>query len=340
MARQQAATRPADPTVQRIRRRYDRFENRRLVELLQTDTTQSPNAGPTADALRTAPDPEPVRTPELPSDELSLVRRILGLKEITERALLDLVSRIRRTEIDRRSTSSLEQRVENLQERVEQLEDQNEFLREALEDAQLETEVARIDLDEAHGKIRWLEDRLTKAGDYEAQYLDVPAEYIESPPSSFDELLDRLDDIETVEFTGDTSEVVRLNQIDTNGSALRTAWDAILAMADYARARADGACEGGLAQYLQATPAGYRTFPPGKFGENETGRTMKQFGDERVFRVPSEVDPSGSAEMKAHFKLARIGMASPRMYVLDAHPTIPKLYIGYIGSHLTNTQTN
>ena len=44
VARQQAATRPADPTVQRIRRRYDRFENRRLVELLQTDTTQSPNA--------------------------------------------------------------------------------------------------------------------------------------------------------------------------------------------------------------------------------------------------------------------------------------------------------
>lgn len=43
--------------------------------------------------------------------------------------------------------------------------------------------------------------------------------------------------------------------------------------------------------------------------------------------------------MKAHFKLARIGMVSPRMYVFDGHPADPRVFIGYIGPHLTNTQT-
>lgn len=340
VARQQASTRPADTAVQRLRRRYDRFENRRLVESLQVETPATP-----VEVITKPESPGPDSTVADSStrhtDELSLVRRILGVKEITERTLTDFVDKLRRTDFDRRGVRSLEQRVERLQSRVEHLEDQNQQLSDALHDSQLETEVARLDADDAVGRIRWLESRLKDAGDYEASYLEVPDKHRLRRPSTFDELLSRLDEeFKSVEFTGDSSEVARLDQVDTNGSAVRTAWDAVLAMEDYARARAEGACDASLDHYLHHTPAGFQTFPPGKFGETETGRTMKQFGNERVFPVPGEVDRNERVEMKAHFKLARIGMASPRMYIFDGHPTIPKLYIGYIGNHLTNTQSN
>lgn len=92
--------------------------------------------------------------------------------------------------------------------------------------------------------------------------------------------------------------------------------------------------------YLQNTPSGYRTFPPNKFAETETSATMDQWGDQRVFPVPSEIDISGRKTMQAHFKLGRVGMVTPRMYVLDCWATHKHVYVGYIGPHLRNTQTN
>ncbi|UVF80009.1 hypothetical protein [Gordonia mangrovi] len=318
IARQQASTRPPDATVQKMRRRYDRLENRRLVKSLENsqpeDATEPSvhEASPPEEAAATAPPQH--------DEEITLVRRVLGLKEITERTLTEFVSRIRRSDPERAGVRSLENRVDLLQTRVEQLEDQNQQLLNELKDSQLETELARIDVDEIRDRARWLESRLNESGDYESQYLDVPPEFRVSRPQSFDELLDRIDQIDSVCFTGDTSEVARLNQLDTNDSALRTAWDAVLAMADYARARAESKWDGSLDQYLHNTPSGFQTFPPGKFGETETGRTMKQFGDERVFPVPTDVDPREQVEMKAHFKLARIGMASPRMHISMGTP--------------------
>jgi hypothetical protein len=222
---------------------------------------------------------------------------------------------------------------------MERAEDARQELLEALEDAQMEAEIFRIDLERREGRVKWLEQRLKEAGDYETGYQDVPDEFLESRPESFSELLDRLEQLDSLVFTGDPTEVERLNQIDTNDAALRTTWDAILAMCDYTRARREGACDQGLDHYLSHTPSGYRTFPPGKFGETETGTTMRSFGAERVFAVPEDVASTGEVVMKAHFKLARIGMASPRMYIHDCHPDDSLIVIGYIGPHLTNTHT-
>jgi hypothetical protein len=75
---------------------------------------------------------------------------------------------------------------------------------------------------------------------------------------------------------------------------------------------------------------------PGKHAQNETGTTMKRYGAERVFPVPQWVRPTGMAEMRAHFRLARIGVVSPRMYYLDDYVRSKSIYIGYIGPHPTN----
>lgn len=357
VARQQAATRPLDPVLRSTRRRFERFENRRLVEEVVVPPVAAEIAAPLPPApsqpaqaqpapSETEPDvapidsseTEPSATPPKPS-EIGLVKRILGLKEITEQALVDLVARARQWGADRASAQALQGRVDELLSTVEQLEDANTELLDALDDEQGANELLRVELDDRDGRINWLQSRLKERGDYEAAYLGIPSEFLIERPGSFEELLDRIESIETVSFTGNTSDVLRLNQIDTNDAALRTAWDAVLALTDYAKARANGDCEAGLDHYLKHTPSGYRTMPYRRFAPRETGTTMSAFGKERIFPVPTSIQPSGEVEMMAHFKLARIGRVSPRMHIFDGHPTEPCTYIGYIGPHLPIVQT-
>lgn len=56
--------------------------------------------------------------------------------------------------------------------------------------------------------------------------------------------------------------------------------------------------------------------------------------------MPAEDDPSGRRAMEAHFKLGKVGMASPRMHILDCWSMHKRVYVGYIGYHLRNTHTN
>lgn len=349
VARQQAATRPLDPVLRSTRRRFERFENRRLVEdvvvppaAADIPPSHLPQPGPSEAQPHVAPVDSPETgkstTPPKPP-EIGLVKRILGLNEITEQALVDLAARARQWGADRTSAQALQGRVDELLSTVEQLEDANTELLDALDDEQGTNELLRVELDDRDGKVNWLQSRLKERGDYEAAYLGMPSEFLIERPGSFEELLDRIESIESVSFTGSASDVLRLSQIDTNDAALRTAWDAVLILADYAKARANGDCASGLDHYLKHTPTGYRTVSSNKFGDTETGITMRRFGKERIFPVPTSVHPAGQVEMKAHFKLARIGMTSPRMHIYDGHPAEPCVFIGYIGPHLTNTQT-
>jgi hypothetical protein len=67
---------------------------------------------------------------------------------------------------------------------------------------------------------------------------------------------------------------------------------------------------------------------------------MSQYGDERVFRVPTSVSPSGTATMEAHIRISSEGTVSPRMHFLDALAATGKIYVGYLGPHLRNTLTS
>ncbi|PWJ26224.1 hypothetical protein ATK17_2371 [Branchiibius hedensis] len=344
IARSHASERQLPSAVVRVLRRFERVENRRLLDVLQEPDTapeseviEAPSVAPAPVVEDVPKSPDPV-DPESRT-QLRLVKQILNLKEITESGLRDIAGRLTRHSIERANAAKVAQRLEDLQTQVEGLRDGNSELLEALQEEQLEHEVTRLDLDALSDRNKWLEDRLKALGDYEPSYAATPAEFIESRPRDFGELLDRIEAMKEVEFTGDSDAVIELEAVDGNNAALRTAWDAVLALADYVRSRADGQCDQSLSHYLRHTPTGYRTFPPGKFAETETGETMKRFGAERQFPVPTSYDPDGQAMMKAHFKLAKIGPITPRMHVLDGNPKQPIVFIGYIGPHLTNTKT-
>lgn len=119
-------------------------------------------------------------------------------------------------------------------------------------------------------------------------------------------------------------------------------WKFILVLRDYMRANEDGYFEGSVHDYLAEGRGQYRIVSQARHSptESETVRNNGKMCGERTFPVPVEVDPRGEVEMFAHFKTSHRDTNDPRMhYYVDMRCT-HKVYIGYIGPHLTNTKTN
>ncbi len=141
-------------------------------------------------------------------------------------------------------------------------------------------------------------------------------------------------------FTGDVKTCRELDAYDSLGKTTRTAWEAMLVLGEYVRARKNGDWSLGVEEYLRRTPDGYRGMSPRKHAATESDEAMARFGRERIFPVPTDCSADGVITMCAHFRLGHIGMVSPRLYYLDDVAMTGRVYVGYIGPHLTNTQTN
>ncbi|MGH3498837.1 MAG: hypothetical protein ACRDP1_15355 [Nocardioidaceae bacterium] len=56
--------------------------------------------------------------------------------------------------------------------------------------------------------------------------------------------------------------------------------------------------------------------------------------------MPTNVDSSGEIFMTTHFAPTHRDQNAPRMYYYSDVANSGKVYIGYIGTHLTNLHTN
>lgn len=273
--------------------------------------------------------------------EVDLIRRVLGVASLDESTLRDLADRARRGTQVEVAVVRIQRQLEDQQARVDSLEDEVAAHRSRADESEFEQAIVANENGRLVDQVQWLRRRLSQAKDHGAAYGEIPESAYTRYPENFQELVDRVGELSDrgLIFSADSRRAVAIDDYDTWGSVVRTAWEALLVLTDYVRSRREGKCESGLDGYLTRTPEGFRTVPPKKFASNETGRTMDSWGDERTFPVPHDVDPTGWTVMKAHFKLGRIGMVSPRMYVLDRYGVDGRVYVGYIGKHLTNTKT-
>jgi hypothetical protein len=110
----------------------------------------------------------------------------------------------------------------------------------------------------------------------------------------------------------------------------------------YAAARRRGEFSKGVHAYLGHTPPGRPGYPPGAHStqESEPVERSPKLRRLRVFPVPRDMHPAGAIFMDAHFKIARKGLISPRIYYHDDASQTGKIYVGYIGKHLPNAHTN
>ncbi|OLT24059.1 hypothetical protein BJF79_13965 [Actinomadura sp. CNU-125] len=190
-------------------------------------------------------------------------------------------------------------------------------------------------------EVRALRRRLVQAGRKADTY--TPPEERTFLPASFAELLDRVEELERVEFTGDEDQPLHMDEMPSAASWAQTAWQAMLAMNDYAEASATGRFSGGFRAWCTEPPSGAHAISAGKVAadESDTVKASAKMSRARLLPVPVEVDPSGRLHMWAHVRLGGgAGMSAPRLHYADAVKQMGKIYIGYLGPHLPVKSTN
>lgn len=353
-ARHHAVRRPLPPRFLSVDRMLSRIQDRILVESVNPTRSgpatatlmrpSEPSEGSTAFSQR-ALLPESVAIADRASaylTQLELVKELLNIREVSTETLTPIAQQLSAvspsTDALSRITTELEERRDAIVALEKKCDD--------LDDLSLALEVQLADLQSEHSRLadeaRWLRRRLAAHDGADIAYGLLPDGRKTVSPSDFDELARMLPQLEAggVIFTGDTKTVVALSAYDDFGRVATTCWHCLLALQDYVQARLADEHAGNIRDYLENVPSGRRGVPPNKFAGKETARTMQEWGNERVFAVPHSVDPSGQVVMEAHFKLGRVGMISPRLYYYDNFVEDGRVYVGYIGRHLTNTKTS
>ncbi len=202
-------------------------------------------------------------------------------------------------------------------------------------------EIARNEIEVRDATIRALRRRLADLDRYTDAY--APVEQPPPLPTSFAELFDQLEILAPfISFTGDREIALDLDEHPASSSWAQLAWQSMLALADYARAKSDGWSGGDFKYWCESPAEGGRVISAGKVSRDESQavRTNRRFAAERTLPVPLHVDRSGSVFMGAHIKLGTSASISPRLHFHDASSNHDTIYIGYIGRHLSNTMTS
>ncbi|HEY2270629.1 MAG TPA: hypothetical protein VGI96_48990 [Streptosporangiaceae bacterium] len=231
--------------------------------------------------------------------------------------------------------------LEALQDLLEDAEDDRDLVRARLEDEQLDHAETQAELLKAKLELDRLRGILSRVGRVDQTRAATAAA---RSPGSFAELIERLDEhvLSGVVFTGDPKNALELDDFDPVGTWAAKSWDVLRVLDGYAAARRRGEFSKGVHAYLGHTPAGRPGYPPGAHStqESEPVERSPKLRKLRVLPVPPDINPDGAIFMDAHFKIARKGLISPRIYYHDAASQTGKIYVGYIGKHLPNAHTN
>jgi hypothetical protein len=240
-----------------------------------------------------------------------------------------------------RGHREISRRLETLQDLLEDAEDDRDLVRARLEDEQLDHAETQAELLKAKLELDRLRGILSRVGRVDQTRAATAAA---RSPGSFAELLERLDEhvLSSVIFTGDPKNALELDDFDPVGTWAAKSWDVLRVLDGYAAARRRGEFSKGVHAYLGHTPPGRPGYPPGAHStqESEPVERSPKLRKLRVLPVPRNINPDGAIFMDAHFKIARKGLISPRIYYHDDASQTGKIYVGYIGKHLPNAHTN
>ena len=194
----------------------------------------------------------------------------------------------------------------------------------------------------AESQVRALRRRLVAVGQPAEAF--PRAEPVAEPPATFAELLDWMDsDLRRVAFSGDRAKPPTLDLRPESATWVRSSWEALRALESYAQAKTASRFSGDFKAWCENQHADAYVIPAHKVArdESETVRGNARWRREREFPVPKEVDPSRRIFMGAHVRIgaSSAGQINPRLYFRDDLAHAGKIYVGYIGPHLTNTRS-
>ncbi|MEV5697592.1 hypothetical protein AB0L55_08885 [Streptomyces anthocyanicus] len=192
---------------------------------------------------------------------------------------------------------------------------------------------------ESQRLIRFLREQLQEAGQFALAHAPADVESI-AYPETFSELLDRLNELTGISFTGNR-KVTRSLDSQSVDNWLYVAWDGLLALNHFAQSSADGAASGDFLSWCKSDASSAFPFPAAKVAmrESDTVARKAKLRTERMLPVPEAVSPDGRVFMQAHLKIGGGNTIAPRLHFYDDCPRSGKVYVGYLGPHLRNTLT-
>ena len=224
-------------------------------------------------------------------------------------------------------------------------------LEERIEEQEEDRKEERAKCRELENKVRRLEYQLRNP-QTGLQGYDYVEEQLDTAPVDMATLFDLMtkDGMypqvrEYVEFSAPKRMQDTIMKLDEKAENWRYAadfWKFILVLRDYMRAREEIGFQGSVHDYLAESRGQYRIESQKRHSptESETVQNNGNMRKIRTFPVPTAVDPRGEIEMFAHFKTSHRDTNDPRMHYYADTQFTHKVYIGYIGPHLTNTKTN
>lgn len=247
----------------------------------------------------------------------------------------------------------LENELQAAQELLEEASHQSQHIEElkqernTLAEELLVVQQERENLSKKNRRLEW-KVRHPDVGD---QGEEIDDSWLTDSPKSMSELFDRMTQggyemvTHYVELSAPNDmmdDILALDELAESHYAAEF-WNYILVLRDYMRARETGDFTAGdVEEYLLAQPEGYFTcgLKRHKRNEGRTVKTTRKMRLERTRPVPTTVDSRGYVEMWTHFAPTHCNQRAPRMYYYADTKKTNKVYIGYIGRHLTNTKTN
>lgn len=337
IASETRALAPRPTQLSRAQRAIERAKNRQLL-FGNEEQLNSMRVRSTAIKEGTSRDSASEKYSASPDEiqNLAVLRDLVGIQSVSEDLVLELASLY-----ENRTDTKVLDRLDNISEELTQYREEAEQLRISNEYYLDESQKLEEALELNQSRLKFVQRELSEAGQNELAYS------FKSEDDAFDEItsfadlepiMEKLGETGLV-FTGDLDKMLEIDEIDSKGQALKRLIRCLRCLIEYREETLSSRNTSGLYNYLQ-NPTGAYAVPPSYFAPKESESSMNRYGDQRVFNVPAEVDHSGEIQMEAHFRLARIGMRSPRMYILDDLHRTETIYIGYIGDHLTTAGTN
>jgi hypothetical protein len=343
-ARRQVVDRPLPADVARVLRLVARWDaadvSPQPMRMARPPATSAERIDQ-ADVVSSAPD-----IAERAGLHLALqdgVRAALGSDAAVDVAAIEaLVAAAQQAQAAQIMAERLRSQADQLEYEIELQREQAETLQADLEDAQIDAAAESDHAQALEDQVRWLRTELMRLGAGETAWSEVPAEQHTRLPESMSELLERLEEFRYVVFTGDQEPVLELDITDNLGRSARKAWQALRALEDYARLKEESAFSGTVHDYCRETPHGCQGWSAERHAYDESGsvKNYERFAAARQLPVPEAVVAGGVVFMGAHFKLLTHRTVTPRMHYYDDTAGTGKVYVGYLGRHLPNTQTN
>lgn len=224
-----------------------------------------------------------------------------------------------------------------------------ERLRQRLDELELELTIAQRDEFTSRREATTLRQRIAK-GRVGPQNTFVEPEHADwEAPTSVDELVQRItpgegehEALRYVEFTGSADLAIAVDGRDRGvGRYAQKFWEYVHVLHDYAQLKSSGEFRGNVHMYLTDDRVVGMKCPPDRHASSESSTVLNtpKWRKERELPVSESVDPSGRVLMGAHFKPTHNDTFAPRMHYFDDVDNSGKVYVGYIGRHLTNTRS-